>query len=80
MWLIRGRQSANDEWHMTIAEPRSPEADEALAKWRDHFQYVEVHRLLLLDSYSKGVYGEMCRDPKICEGKGYCPRDPACND
>lgn len=28
----------------------------------------------------KGVYGEMCRDPKLCAGKGYCPRDPACND
>lgn len=26
----------------------------------------------------KGVYGEMCRDPKICAGKGYCPRDPSC--
>ncbi|SCB51764.1 hypothetical protein GA0061099_102142 [Bradyrhizobium yuanmingense] len=26
----------------------------------------------------KGVYGEMCHDPKICAGKGYCPRDPSC--
>lgn len=25
-------------------------------------------------------YGEMCRDPKICAGKGYCPRDPTCGD
>jgi len=21
-----------------------------------------------------------CRTPKECAGKGYCPRDPACND
>lgn len=21
-----------------------------------------------------------CRTPKDCAGKGYCPRDPACND
>lgn len=28
----------------------------------------------------RGVYGEMCRDPKACAGKGYCPRDPACNE
>jgi hypothetical protein len=21
-----------------------------------------------------------CRDPKGCAGKGYCPRDPACNN
>ncbi len=82
MWLIRGRQSANDEWHMITAEPRTVEADEAIAKWRAHFQYVEVYRLIPLETYNKGegAYPEMCRDPKICEGKGYCPRDPACND
>lgn len=21
-----------------------------------------------------------CRDPQTCAGKGYCPRDPACNE
>lgn len=25
-------------------------------------------------------YGEWCRDPKLCAGKGYCPRDPNCGD
>lgn len=25
-------------------------------------------------------YGEMCRDPNLCIGKGYCPRDPTCGD
>ena len=25
-------------------------------------------------------YGEMCRDPDLCWGKGYCPRDPTCGD
>ena len=31
-------------------------------------------------SRPKGVYGEWCRDPAICAGKGYCPRDPTCGD
>lgn len=26
------------------------------------------------------VYGEWCRDPELCAGKGYCPRDPTCAD
>lgn len=25
-------------------------------------------------------YGEWCRDPDLCAGKGYCPRDPNCGD
>ena len=25
-------------------------------------------------------YGEMCRSPELCAGKGYCPRDPTCGD
>jgi hypothetical protein len=25
-------------------------------------------------------YGPMCRDPDLCAGKGYCPRDPTCGD
>jgi len=25
-------------------------------------------------------YGEWCRDPKACAGKGYCPLDPTCGD
>ena len=25
-------------------------------------------------------YGVMCRNPKACEGKGYCPLDPTCGD
>ena len=25
-------------------------------------------------------YGEWCRDPDLCAGKGYCPRDPTCGD
>lgn len=27
-----------------------------------------------------GHYGEMCMNPSICAGKGYCPRDPNCAD
>ena len=25
-------------------------------------------------------YGPMCRDPQLCAGRGYCPRDPTCGD
>lgn len=28
----------------------------------------------------RSPYPEMCREPKLCAGKGYCPRDPACNE
>jgi hypothetical protein len=26
------------------------------------------------------AYGEMCRKPEACHGKGYCPLDPTCAD
>ena len=26
------------------------------------------------------AYGEWCRNPKACAGKGYCPLDPTCAD
>lgn len=29
---------------------------------------------------SSAPYGEWCRDPDLCDGKGYCPRDPTCGD
>ena len=25
-------------------------------------------------------YGEWCRNPEACAGKGYCPLDPTCGD
>ena len=25
-------------------------------------------------------YGPMCRNPSLCAGKGWCPRDPTCGD
>ena len=25
-------------------------------------------------------YGDWCRDPDACRGKGYCPLDPTCGD
>jgi hypothetical protein len=28
----------------------------------------------------RGVYAAMCRDPALCMPKGYCPRDPTCNE
>ena len=26
------------------------------------------------------AYGEWCRKPEACRGKGYCPLDPTCGD
>lgn len=28
----------------------------------------------------KRAYGEWCRKPEACAGKGYCPLDPNCGD
>ena len=28
----------------------------------------------------KAPYGEWCRNPEACTGKGYCPLDPTCGD
>lgn len=33
----------------------------------------------LRDDYA-APYGEWCRDPNACKGKGYCPLDPTCGD
>lgn len=33
------------------------------------------------DGQAQGApYGEWCRSPELCAGKGYCPRDPTCGD
>lgn len=29
---------------------------------------------------SERAYGQMCRNPSACKGKGYCPLDPTCAD
>ena len=29
---------------------------------------------------SQRPYGEWCRKPEACAGKGYCPLDPTCGD
>jgi len=36
--------------------------------------------LLRVGTKRSSPYGEMCRDPDACAGKGYCPRDPTCGD
>ena len=35
----------------------------------------EIERLKLAPAY-----GEWCRNPDACKGKGYCPLDPTCGD
>ena len=32
------------------------------------------------DDESPPPYGEWCRNPGACKGKGYCPLDPTCGD
>jgi hypothetical protein len=32
------------------------------------------------ENKAKGAYSQWCRDPSLCAGKGYCPRDPTCGD
>ncbi len=55
------------------------EHGDALVKLLDAAKTVE-DALRASPDAPRGVYGEMCRDPKACAGKGYCPRDPACSE
>ena len=32
------------------------------------------------ESLKGTAYPEFCREPTLCKGKGYCPRDPTCID
>lgn len=41
-------------------------------------QTIEDEIEFMRSSGCQGHYGKMCRDPKICAGKG--PRDPNCAD
>lgn len=43
---------------------------------REHGLETEVPGPLKAES----PYGERCRNPKACTGKGYCPLDPTCGD
>lgn len=40
------------------------------------FDYEEAER----HEEAKPPYGEWCRNPEACKGKGYCPLDPTCGD
>ena len=40
----------------------------------------ELPRALLETPRREPPYGPMCREPKSCENKGYCPLDPTCGD
>lgn len=33
-----------------------------------------------IEAKRNSPYGEMCRNPDVCAGKGYCPLDPTCGD
>jgi hypothetical protein len=44
------------------------------AEWRQGIALALAARRRALAPYP------MCRDPEACAGRGYCPRDPACND
>lgn len=45
-----------------------------------HHVLSEKERARLRQLRRTAPYGEMCCDPDLCKGKGYCPRDPTCGD
>lgn len=45
----------------------------------DHSGPLAISRAILRLA-PKPPYGDWCRDPKACDGKGYCPLDPTCGD
>lgn len=51
--------------------------------WDNQFAETEDERnerLRLKRLKRTAPYGERCRDPNACAGKGYCPLDPTCGD
>jgi hypothetical protein len=40
----------------------------------------ELPRALLETPRREPPYGPMCRNPSLCAGKGWCPRNPTCGD
>ena len=45
----------------------------------DHVRAADKIAQNALD-WPKRAYGEWCRKPEACAGKGYCPLDPTCGD
>jgi len=59
----------------------------APGEWTDEEKRIliaEIERQERIAAYraarAHAPYGDWCRDPDACRGKGYCPRDPTCGD
>lgn len=79
------------EHHFWFSTPNGPVAvvltgkDEAI---QDVVKYLVESGLEVRDegetfwlpNKPQGHYKEWCRDPSLCDGKGYCPRNPSCAD
>jgi hypothetical protein len=64
--------NANTSWDV-----RERAAWDVASRWI--LDVVEVLEQGALVVEKKAPY-PFCRHPEKCAGKGYCPRDPACND
>lgn len=38
-----------------------------------------MQALAYIDTF-RPAYPDWCREPSLCAGRGFCPRDPACNE
>lgn len=47
---------------------------------RVHARTEDRHWARLLASRTAGAASPFCLDPAACHGKGFCPRDPACDN
>ena len=47
---------------------------------KTEYEWPPIPFELLPSSAETAPYGPMCRNPKACVGKGYCPLDPTCGD
>ena len=53
---------------------KDEEAREALA-------WDTAKALAYIDTFGPKMHDRlMCREPSLCDGRGFCPRDPACNN
>jgi|ERR1700721_4821465 len=69
------RHEAGPFWRFLTAERLK---GEFVRNYRNGFDMGESGKY----AYGKHepAYGEWCRNPAACAGKGYCPLDPTCGD
>lgn len=63
-----GEDGSGGPWRDAVTNAPRPQEDERMRMLRD-----ELNKII-------APYGEWCRNPDACAGKGYCPLDPTCGD